>query len=301
MLVTGGGGFVGIPTVRSLLAEGARVRIFDLNADRASHLDCEVVVGDISDADAVADACAGHAAVVHLAVLPLTAANAELQLAFDANVRGSFNVFRAAGENGVRRVVYSSASSAYGPTDAVPIQESHPLRPGTFYPASKAAGEMLLRGLAGTYGFDFMILRYMNVYGPGQRAGVVPAVAQALLAGEAPTLSGDGSQSFDFVHIDDCARANTLALASDASGAAVNVGSGEAASLNEVVATMRELLGVNIEPRYEGTASPAPPRVGVVSTARDFISYQASVSLRDGLATVLNELQQSAASSNGGG
>ena len=68
---------------------------------------------------------------------------------------------------------------------------------------------MLLRGLAGTYGYEFVILRYMNVYGPGQRAGVVPAVARALLAGATPTLTGDGTQSFDFVHIDDCARANT--------------------------------------------------------------------------------------------
>jgi UDP-glucose 4-epimerase len=294
VLVTGGAGFVGIPTVRFLLAEGAHVRVFDLNADALSDIDCEVVTGDIADGDAIGSACSGMEAVVHLAVLPLTAANAEVQLAFDANVRGSFNVFRAAGESDVRRVVYSSASSAYGSTDAVPIAENHPLRPGAFYPATKAAGEMLLRGLAATYGYDFIILRYMNVYGPGQRAGVVPAVAQALLAGEAPTLSGDGNQAFDFVHIDDCARANTLALASDASGSALNVGSGEVASLNEVVATMRDLLGVDIEPEYQGDPNGAPPRVGVVTTARDEISYQATVSLREGLATVLDELEQSA-------
>jgi UDP-glucose 4-epimerase len=295
VLVTGGGGFVGLPTVLALLAEGASVRVFDLNADRLADLDYEVLTGDIADAETVARACEGVDAVVHLAVLPLTAANAEVQLAFDANVRGSFNVFRAAGEHGVRRVVFSSASSAYGPTDAVPIKEDHPLRPVAFYPASKAAGEMLLRGLAGTYGFEFVILRYMNVYGPGQRAGVVPAVARALLAGQAPTLSGDGSQAFDFVHIDDCARANTLALTADASGAALNVGSGEAASLNEVVATMRELLSVDVEPAYQGDPTGAPPRVGDVATARELISYEATISLRDGLATVLDEMRDSSA------
>jgi UDP-glucose 4-epimerase len=295
VLVTGGGGFVGLPTVRSVLAEGASVRVFDLNADAVSGLDCEVLTGDIADADAVGRACEGVEAVVHLAVLPLTAANAEVQLAFDANVRGSFNVFRAAGEHGVRRVVFSSASSAYGPTEAVPIPEDHPLRPVAFYPASKAAGEMLLRGLAGTYGFDYVILRYMNVYGPGQRAGVVPAVARALLAGQAPTLSGDGTQAFDFVHIDDCARANTLALKSDASGAALNVGSGEAATLNEVVATMRELLEVDVQPVYQGEPTNAPPRVGDVEGARTLLSYEATVTLRDGLATVLDELRDSSA------
>jgi len=294
VLVTGGGGFVGRPTIRSLLGEGARVRVFDLDAGAVSDLECEVVTGDIADADAVGRACRDVDAVAHLAVLPLTAANAEVQLAFDVNVTGCFNVFRAAGESGVRRVVYSSASSAYGPTDAAPIPEDHPLRPVAFYPASKAAGEMLLHGLAGTYGYEFAILRYMNVYGPGQRAGVVPAVARALLAGEPPTLTGDGTQSFDFVHIDDCARANTLALAADASRESLNVGSGEAASLNEVVATMAELLGVDVEPTYQGEAVPTPPRVGDVTRARELISYEASVSLREGLATVLDELRRGA-------
>ena len=113
----------------------------------------------------------GHRAVVHLAVLPLNLANADPAQAFETNVRGSFNVFDAAGKAGVARVVYSSASSAYGPTDAYPIVEDHPLRPNAFYPASKAAAEMLLRGLAGSYGYGFIVLRYMNVYGPGQTAG----------------------------------------------------------------------------------------------------------------------------------
>lgn len=301
VLVTGGAGFVGLPTVRALIERGAQVRVFDLDGGAVAELGCEVVTGDIADPDAVASACREIDAVVHLAVLPLTAANAEVQLAFDVNVTGCFNVFRAAGESGVRRVVYSSASSAYGPTSAVPIQEDNPLRPVAFYPASKAAGEMLLHGLAGTYAYEFAILRYMNVYGPGQRAGVVPAVARALLAGEAPTLTGDGTQSFDFVHIVDCARANALALASDVSGESFNVGSGDAASLNEVVATMSGLLGVDVKPTYHGEAIPVPPRVGDVSRARELISYEAEVSLREGLATVLDELRQSTAVASGRG
>ena len=215
VLVTGGGGFVGVPTVRALLEEGADVRVMDLRADALAGLDVEVIEGSVTDARTVERACDGVALVAHLAVLPLTAANTEVEAAFDINVLGCFNVFRAAGEAGARRVVYSSASSAYGPTEAVPIPDDHPLEPVAFYPATKAAGEMVLRGLAGTYGYGYAILRYMNVYGPGQRAGVVPAVARALLAGEAPTLTGDGRQAFDFVHIDDCARANVLALVAD--------------------------------------------------------------------------------------
>lgn len=294
MLVTGGGGFVGVPTVRVLLEEGADVRVMDLRADALAGLDVEVIEGSVTDPRMVERACDGVALVAHLAVLPLTAANTEVEAAFDINVLGCFNVFRAAGEAAVQRVVYSSASSAYGPTDAVPIRDDHPLKPVAFYPATKAAGEMLLRGLAGTYGYEYLILRYMNVYGPGQRAGVVPAVARALVAGTAPTLTGDGTQAFDFVHINDCARANTLALTSTASGAALNVGSGEASTLNDVAALMAEQLDLDIRPEYQGAASSAPPRVGDLAETRGLISYEATVSLRAGLATVLEQMRERA-------
>jgi UDP-glucose 4-epimerase len=292
ILVTGGGGFVGAPTVQALLAQDARVRVLDaIASSRLEGLDCEVVIGDIADADAVAVACEGMQAVLHLAVLPLTAANSEHEVAFQTNVRGSFNVFRAAGEQGVARVVYSSASSAYGPTAAVPIREDHPLRPNAFYPASKAAAEMLLRGLAGSYGYSYAILRYMNVYGPGQRAGVVPAVAKRLLGGERPQLNGDGTQGFDFVHIEDCAQANLLALQAEVTGEDFNVGHGTSASLNELVATLGEVIGNPLEPVYQGEASAAPPRVGDVSKSRELLGFSAGVTLREGLQSVVEELR----------
>ena len=296
ILVTGGGGFVGAPTVRALLARGARVRVLDVvPSSRLEGLDCDVVLADIMDETAVRDACAGVDGVIHLAVLPLTAANTEHETAFLTNVRGSFNLFKAVGEQGVKRVVYSSASSAYGPTTAVPISESHPLRPAGFYPATKAAAEMLLRGLAASYGYSFAILRYMNVYGPGQRAGVIPAVAGSLLANERPRLTGDGSQEFDFIHIEDCARANLLALEADVSGEDFNVGHGTSTSLNEIVALTCELLNARMEPIYQGTSASAPPRVGDVTKSRQMLGFSACITLRDGLAGVLDELRESKA------
>ena len=296
ILVTGGGGFVGAPSVRALLEEGAQVRVLDVApSPRLAELDCEVVLADIADAETITGACAGIDAVLHLAVLPLTMANSEHEVAFQTNVRGSFNVFRLAGEEGVKRIVYSSASSAYGPTSAVPIREDHPLRPNAFYPATKSAAEMLLRGLAGAYGYSCAILRYMNVYGPGQRAGVVPAVARRMLAGERPQLSGDGNQGFDFVHIEDCARANVLALRAEVDGEDFNVGHGTSASLNELVALVGELLGERIEPLYDGPVTSTPPRVGDVSKARELLGFAAGVELREGLQTVLDELRSSEA------
>jgi UDP-glucose 4-epimerase len=296
ILVTGGGGFVGGPSVRALLDEGARVRVLDVSSSsRLDGLDCEVRIADIADADTIGAALEGINAVLHLAVLPLTMANTEHEAAFQTNVRGSFNIFRMAGEAGVKRVVYSSASSAYGPTSAVPIREEHPLRPSAFYPATKAAAEMLLRGLAGTYGFSCAILRYMNVYGPGQRAGVVPAVARRMLAGERPQLSGDGSQGFDFVHIEDCARANLLALRAEVDGEDFNVGHGTSASLNELVALVSDLLGEKIEPLYDGPVTSTPPRVGDVTKGRELLGFEAGIDLRVGLQTVLDELRFSEA------
>ena len=293
VLVTGGGGFVGAPTVRALLAQGARVRVLDVAEPwRLEGLDCELVIGDITDQALVERACEDIDAVAHLAVLPLNQANSDPVNAFETNVRGSFVVFDAAGRAGVRRIVYSSASSAYGQTEAYPIQEDHPLRPNAFYPATKAAGEMLLRGLSGVYGFGFLILRYMNVYGPGQRAGVVPAVAAALLDGRAPRLSGDGTQSFDFVHIDDCAYANRLALASEQSGEALNVGSGNATSLNDVVSLLSEITASTITPEYDGPVATAPPRVGDVTKPRELLGFSAQVSLTDGLTSVVQELRE---------
>jgi UDP-glucose 4-epimerase len=293
ILVSGGGGFVGVPTVRALLAEGARVRVLDVaSSPRLEALNCEVVTADIANEAAVNGACEGIDGVVHLAVLPLTAANTDHEAAFRVNVRGSFNVFRAAGDQGVKRVVYSSASSAYGPPQEVPIPESHPLRPNAVYPATKAAAEMLLRGLAGFYGFSCAILRYMNVYGPGQRMGVVPAVARCLLAGERPRLTGDGSQGFDFVHIEDCARANLLALRAEVDGEDFNVGHGTSTSLNEVVGLMGELLGVRPDPIYEGPVVSATPRVGDVTKPRAMLGFSAGIALRDGLAGLLDELRE---------
>jgi nucleoside-diphosphate-sugar epimerase len=287
---------VGVPTIRALIDRGHTVRAMDIEERPAlAELGVEVQVGDVGDPDACARAVEGVESVVHLAVLPLNLANEDTTLAFDSNVKGSFNVFRAAGEAGVGRVVYSSASSAYGPTTAVPIDNAQALEPNAFYAASKAAAEMLLRGLAGAYGFSFVILRYMNVYGPGQRAGVVPAVARAMLGGDRPQLTGDGEQSFDFVHVDDCVSANVAALESDASGVALNVGSGDAASLNEVVRLMGEVLGNPVEPVYDGDPSSAPPRVGSIEATTAEIGYRPGIGLRDGLESVLDELRAAGA------
>jgi UDP-glucose 4-epimerase len=113
-----------------------------------------------------------------------------------------------------------------------------------------------------------------------------------MLAGERPQLSGDGTQGFDFVHIEDCAQANLLALQAQISGEDFNVGHGTSASLNELVAIVGELLGTPVEPTYAGEPVSAPPRVGDVTKPRELLGFEAQVSLRDGLESVLAELRE---------
>jgi UDP-glucose 4-epimerase len=165
-------------------------------------------------------------------------------------VVGTFNVIEAAHEAGAKKVVFSSASSVYGDTDET-MDESHPLDAWTMYGASKIAGEYFLRAFKDAVGLDFVILRYMNVYGPRQAGGLIPAVLRRLLAGEPPTVAGDGSQSFDFVHVADVAAANLAVMEADVSGEAFNVGSGEEVSVREIVERLIELTGAAVEPVYD--------------------------------------------------
>ena len=137
---------------------------------------------------------------------------------------GSFNVFDA--EAGVQKVVFSSASSVYGDTLEV-MDEGHPLQARTVYGASKIAGEAFLRALGSTFELPYVTLRYMNVYGPFMGFGLVHSVLQRIAGGLPPVINGDGSQSFDFVYVDDVAGATVQAMAADVSDETLNVGSGE--------------------------------------------------------------------------
>ena len=149
-----------------------------------------------------------------MAVLPLGPCSENPRLCVEVNVDGTLNVLEAAREAGVQKLVYSSASSVYGDTNET-MDESHPLGARTMYGASKLAGEYFVRAYGDLYGLEHVILRYMNVYGPRQEGGLVINVLRRIQSGEPPTIMGDGSASFDFVHVADVAGANVRAMASD--------------------------------------------------------------------------------------
>ena len=294
-LVTGGCGFIGSRIVRALAAGGAEVVVFDrvIRAEVRDGLAPDdvarvtLVEGDITEPAQVHAAASGAHGIFHLAVLDLNRCAGDPRRCLHINVDGTFNVLEAARDSGVRKMVFSSASSVYGDT-AETMDESHPLEARTTYGASKIAGEFFCRSFHTSAGLDYVILRYMNVYGPGQEIGVIPAVLRRIRSGQPPVIFGDGSQSFDFVSVDDVAAANLQAMTSDVSDDVFNIGSGEEASIKQVVETLLRLTGSSVRPEFQ----PLPPgqvqrRVGSSAKAARLLGWRAAMPFDEGLRRVV--------------
>jgi UDP-glucose 4-epimerase len=295
-LVTGGSGFIGSHVVDKLLEAGAgEVVVLDKQvqhenlqeADASGRL--RVVDGDVTDARMLDSVLTdgGADGVFHMAVLPLGPCDESPRDCLEVNVVGSFNVFDACRRAGVEKVVFSSASSVYGDTNET-MDESHPLGARTMYGASKVAGEYFLRAIGDLYGLDYVILRYMNVYGPRQGGGLVINVLKRIQSGRAPTIMGDGSQSFDFVHVADVAAANVAAMASEVSGAEFNVGGGNEVTVREIVERLIDLSGSGLEPEIDSAARvPMTRRVGSSEKAIRELGWRPEFDLDRGLADVI--------------
>jgi len=298
-VVTGGAGFIGSNLVHALLDRGDRVKAFDdLSTGRPVNLDdvrddVELVHGDVRDADAVAAAIHGADVVFHQAAIPSVARSVADPVSSHAvNVGGTLNVLLAARDGGGARVVYASSAAVYGNADRLPLHEAMPTRPASPYGASKLAGERYLEAFTRTYGLPTVALRYLNVFGPRQNPGseyaaAIPRFITCTLAGEAPTIFGDGEQARDFVFVDDVVHANLLAAdaGEPAWGDAFNIGRGERRTVNELLSTIRSLVpGEHPEPRDE------PPRPGevrdswsAIAAAQRTLGYVPTVAFEDGL------------------
>jgi nucleoside-diphosphate-sugar epimerase len=305
VLVTGGAGFIGSHLVDDLLDRGAEVRVLDdFSTGRRENLrQCakriELIEGDIRDVEICRRACAGAHYVFHEAALgsvPRSMEDPARTLA--VNVAGTANVFAAARDAGVARVVYASSSSVYGDSERLPKCEGQEGRALSPYALSKQMDELLADTFARCFGMTLVGLRYFNVYGPrqdpnGPYAAVVPRFFAACSTGQPPTIFGDGSQSRDFTFVGDVVRANLLAAsASELSGARVfNIGAGGATTVTDLAWHIIRASGASLEPAY------ATPRAGDVahskadaSAAERDLGFRANVTLNQGLLRTLQHI-----------
>jgi UDP-glucose 4-epimerase len=305
-LVTGGAGFIGSTLVRTLLKHGAVAVVDNLLTGREENI-CDLAGKvdlyrvDIRDGDALTPLMEGVDTVFHLAAIPSVPRSIDDPIpSHTVNIDGTFNVFRAASEAKVRRVVYAASSSAYGDTEVLPKTESMAPKPKSPYAVQKLLGEYYGSVFASCFGIETVSLRFFNVYGPRQDpsspySGVLSLFMKHLIAHTAPTIFGDGEQSRDFTYVEDVAELCWKASqAQRVSGNMYNAGNGGCYTLNEVWKMLQKMEGVDIPPVY------GPPRAGDVrasmadtaSAIRD-LGHAPHFTIEQGLKRTLDWYRQS--------
>src|SRR5688572_2965317 len=300
-LVTGGAGFIGSHLTEELIRRGEQVRVVDSlitgHRENLAHLTgIDFLEGDLSDLAIAKRAVEGVDYVLHQAAIPSVPRSVEDPITSNrANIDATLNVLVAARDAKVKRVVYAASSSAYGNTPTLPKQEDMPPHPLSPYALQKLVGEQYMQLFTTLYGLETVSIRYFNVFGPRQDpsspySGVISVFAKALLDNTAPTIHGDGEQTRDFTYVANVVDGVLRAVkAPAASGRAVNVATGTRISLNQLFASMRELVGSRVDVAY------GPPRNGDVkdsladiTLARTLLGYEPLVSFEAGLKKTLD-------------
>ena len=297
-LVTGAAGFVGSNLVEALADRGYTVRGVDnFETGRRSNLEpldslpeFSFHEADIRDGDAMADLMDGVDYLFHQAAVASVPRSVEDPVTTtDANCTGTATVLDAARRAGVEAAVVASSSSVYGSSEELPKVESMPATPESPYALSKYFTEELALEFSDFYDIDTVALRYFNVFGPrqdpeGQYAAVIPRFVSLMLDGDRPVIFGDGHQSRDFTYIDNAVQANVLAAEGDVTGEAFNVGTGGRVTVNELVETLNDHLGTDLDPIHD---DPRPGDVrhshADVSKAAELLGYDPEVGFEEGL------------------
>ena len=298
ILITGGLGFVGSAIAKRLLQEKAgEVVLFDAKKEIPSVLEnvpgkekLRIITGDIRDPKQVSEAISGCDYVFHEAGFCVTRAAKEPRLAHEIFVDGTFNVAMACVEQRVKKLIHASSAIVYGEPLRLPLDEAHPTHDTTYYGIFKTANENLLRSLSEQEGLRYLALRYFNIYGPGMNlfgpeVEVLVRWLDRLDGGLAPLVFGNGSQTLDYIFIDDIAEANWLALGSDEAGDVFNVCTGRETSILELLKILLRVRGLNIQPEFREAraVNQVPRRFGSPEKAAKRLGFRARVSLEEGL------------------
>ena len=303
ILVTGGAGFIGSNLVEELLTRSdvELVRVLDNLCtgsmknieDFQSNPKFEFLEGDIRNYETCLLAMDGMDLVSHQAALGSVPRSLKDPLTSnEVNITGTLNIFTAAKEKDIKRVVYAASSSTYGDHPGLPKVEEKIGRPLSPYAVTKYVNELYAQVYADAYGLELIGLRYFNVFGPRQNpagpyAAVIPLFINAVLNNEPPTINGDGEHSRDFTYVANAVQANVQALFTknaEAINQVYNIAVGEQTTLNQLLETIKEIAGSDLAPLY------GPERKGDVrhsladvSKAKDLLGYQPTVSIKEGL------------------
>jgi UDP-glucose 4-epimerase len=298
-LITGIAGFIGSTLAHALVEQGHEVRgtdnlstgTLDNLADIRRSISFEQI--DLQDVAGMRSACEGVDFVLHQGALASVPRSVEDPLtSHESNINGTLNLLIAAREAKVKRIVYAASSSAYGDQPTQPKQEDMPPLPLSPYAVQKLTCEYYIQSFHRAYGLEGVCLRYFNIFGPRQAAdspysGVIAQFTYKMMAGEAPTIFGDGLTSRDFNYVDNAVSANLLACqapSSVATGRVFNIGTGKSHTLNQVYAAIAGQLGFSGKPIY------GPPREGDIKhslanidRAVKELGYQPKLQFHDGL------------------
>ncbi len=298
-LITGVAGFIGSSIARALVAEGHEVRGIDnlstgnlANLEEIRHL-VDFRQADLQDAAAMRAACQGIEFISHQAALASVPRSVKDPLtSHESNVNGTLTLLLTARDAGVRRVVYAASSSAYGDQPTQPKHEEMQPAPLSPYAVQKLTCEYYLQAFAKVYGMEAICLRYFNIFGPRQAAdspysGVIAQFVYKMMAGETPTINGDGSTSRDFTFVENAVNANLLgfrAPAAIATGRVFNVGTGHSHTLLDLYAALAEILNFQAQPKFgPSRAGDVQHSLASIDRARGELGYRPMEDFRAGL------------------
>lgn len=284
ILITGGLGFIGSHIADELMEDNHITIIDNLSTGNIKNLknpendNLKIVKEDIRNSN-LKELTTDIDYIFHLAAMASVPLSVENPIECnDVNVNATVELLKAAADNGVEKIVFSSSSAVYGENRNMPLKETEPLMPTSPYAASKASCELYLKSFHDSYGLKYTALRYFNVFGPrqdknSQYAAVIPNFISALLEGKQAIIYGNGEQTRDFVYVGDVVRANIAACKSDFNGV-VNVASGEKLTINRLYGIVKDTLGSDLEPDYQ------PERLGDIKHSLADVSGMENIDLK---------------------
>ena len=300
IFVSGGAGFIGSYVIEELLIHQSKKIIILDNLIRGSFENMkgfindprvEFIEGDIRNNELLEKCIAGTDYVFHMAALRINACAANQQEGFEVMIQATFNIANLCLKHKVKKIIYSSTASVYGLAQHFPTPETdNPYNNQTFYGGAKVWGEQLFRSYKFMYGLDYVALRYFNVYGQrmdtdGKYTEVMIKWLDCIRDGKQPTIYGDGTDSMDFVHVKDIAHANVLALISDVTDEAFNVGDQIETSLSDLLNALLKVNKSQLKPIFKeaNSINPVSRRLADISKASKLLGYKPAITLEQGL------------------